>query len=139
MSFCLLKLYLNGINLYVSFYITSVFLFYSICYWSISRLIYVSLIHLQLLWSSLLFLYMFCIVFYHMITPLFLFYIKIFIFPIIAGLQCSVNFPLYSVVTQLHIHAYILFSLIIMLHCKWLDIVPSARQQDLIAYPFQRQ
>jgi len=26
-----------------------------------------------------------------------------------------------------------------MLHHKWLDIVPSAIQQDLIAYPFQRQ
>ena len=28
---------------------------------------------------------------------------------------------------------------IIMLHHKWLDIVLSAIQQDLIAYPFQRQ
>ena len=42
-------------------------------------------------------------------------------------------------VTQLHIHVYILFSHIIMLHHKWLDIVPSATQQDLIANPFQRQ
>ena len=42
----------------------------------------------------------------------------IFIFSIIAGLQCSVNFLLYSKVTQLHIHAYILFSHIIMLHHK---------------------
>ena len=40
---------------------------------------------------------------------------------------------------QLHTHAYILFSHIIMLHHKWLDIVPSATQQDLIANPFQRQ
>ena len=60
-------------------------------------------------------------------------------FPIIAGLQCSVNFPLYSMVTQLHIHVYILFSHIIMFHHKWPDIVPSGTQQDLIANPFQRQ
>ena len=63
--------------------------------------------------------------------------IMIFIFSIIAGLQCSVNFLLYSKVTQSHIHEYILFSHIIMFHHKWLDIVPSATQQDLIAYPFQ--
>ena len=63
----------------------------------------------------------------------------IFIFSIIAHLQCSVNFLLHSKVTQLHIHVYILFSHIIMLHHKWLDIVPSAIQQDLIAYPFQSQ
>ena len=37
----------------------------------------------------------------------------IFIFSIIAGLQCSVNFLLYSKVTQSHIH--ILFSPIIIL------------------------
>ena len=41
-------------------------------------------------------------------------------------------------VTQLNIHVYILFSHIIMLHCKQLDIVPSATQQDLIANPFQK-
>ena len=34
----------------------------------------------------------------------FFIYIMIFTFFIIAGLQCSVNFLLYSVVTQLHIH-----------------------------------
>ena len=44
---------------------------------------------------------------------------------------------LYSRVTQLHIHAQILFSHIIMLHHKWLDRVPRATQQDLIANPFQ--
>ena len=48
-------------------------------------------------------------------------------------------FLLYSMVTQLHMHVYISFSHIIMLHHKWLDIVPSATQQDLIAYPFQKQ
>ena len=63
----------------------------------------------------------------------------IFIFSIIAGLQCSVNFLLYNKVTQLHVHVYIIFSHIIMLHHKWLDIVSSAIQQDLIANPFQRQ
>ena len=48
-------------------------------------------------------------------------------------------FLLYSMVTQFYIHVHILFSHIIMLHHKWLDIVPSATQQDLIANPFQRQ
>ena len=47
-------------------------------------------------------------------------------FSIIAGLQCSANFLLYSKVTHSHMHVYILFSHIIILHCKWLDIVPSA-------------
>ena len=62
-----------------------------------------------------------------------------FIFSIIAGLQCSVNFLQNSKVTQSHMHVYIPFSHIIMLHPKGLDIVPRAVQQDLIAYPFQRQ
>ena len=35
---------------------------------------------------------------------IFLKYIMIFIFFIIADLQCSVSFLLYSKVTQLHIH-----------------------------------
>ena len=56
--------------------------------------------------------------------------ILIFFF-IIAGL-----FLLYSMVTQLHIQVYNRFSHIIMLHYKWLDTIPSATQQDLIAYPF---
>ena len=42
-------------------------------------------------------------------------------------------------VTQLHMHVHILFLHIIMLHHKWLGIVPSATQQDLIANSFQRQ
>ena len=42
-------------------------------------------------------------------------------------------------VTQLHIHVHIHFSHIIMLHHKWLGIVPSATQQGLIANPFQMQ
>ena len=62
-----------------------------------------------------------------------------FYFFIRAGLQCSVNFLLYSMVTWLHIHVYILFSHIVMLQHKWPDIVPSAIRQDLIAYPFQWQ
>ena len=33
-------------------------------------------------------------------------FIMIFIFSIIAGLQCSVNFLLYGKVTQSHIHVY---------------------------------
>ena len=36
-------------------------------------------------------------------------------------------------VTQLHIYVYILFSHIITLRHKWLDITPRATQQDLIA------
>ena len=46
------------------------------------------------------------------------FFIEIFIFSIIADLQCSVNFLLHSKVTQSHVHVYILFSYIIMLHHK---------------------
>ena len=71
----------------------------------------------------------------------FLFFLMIFIFSIKAGLQCSVSFLLYSKETQSHIHICILFLTLssIMLHHKWLDIVPSAVQWDLIAYPFQRQ
>ena len=50
---------------------------------------------------------------------LFIFYfIMIFVFSIIAGLQCSVNFLLYDKVIQSHIHIYILFSHIIMLYHK---------------------
>ena len=48
-------------------------------------------------------------------------------------------FLLYSTVTQIHIHVYILFSPMTMLHHQRLDIIPSATQQDLIANPFQRQ
>ena len=55
-------------------------------------------------------------------------------------LKISPFFPLlYSMVTQLHTHVYILFSHIIMFHHKWLHIVPSATQQDLLANPFRRQ
>ena len=46
------------------------------------------------------------------------YYIMIFIFSIISDLQCSVNFLPYSMVTQLHMYVNILFSHIIMLHCK---------------------
>ena len=70
--------------------------------------------------------------------PFFFFYILIFIFFIIAGLQCSVSFLLYTMMTQLHIHEYI-FSHIIILYHKWLDIIPSATKQDLIAYKFQKK
>ena len=48
-------------------------------------------------------------------------------------------FLLYSMGTQLDIHVYIIFSPIVMLHCKYLDIVLSATQQDLIVSPFQKQ
>ena len=61
------------------------------------------------------------------------YYFLIVIFPI------QFYFLLYSMVTQLHIHVHILFSHIIMPHHEWLDIAPSATQQDLIPNPFQRQ
>ena len=47
-------------------------------------------------------------------------------FSIIAGLQCSLTFLLYTKLTQSNIHVCILFSHIIVHHHKWLDIVPSA-------------
>ena len=37
------------------------------------------------------------------------FFLMIFIFSIIVGIQCSINFLLYSKVTQSHMHLYILF------------------------------
>ena len=46
------------------------------------------------------------------------FLIVIFIFSIMADLQCSVHFLLHSEVTQSHIHVHILFSHMIMLHHK---------------------
>ena len=58
----------------------------------------------------------------------------VFIFSIIAGLQCSINFLLYIKVTQLHIHVYIHFYHIIMLHHKWLDVVLSAMQDNFSSY-----
>ena len=64
-------------------------------------------------------------------------FIMVFIFSIRAGLV----FCQFSTVQQgdPDIHVYILFSHIIMLHHRWQDIVPSAIQQDLTTYPFQRQ
>ena len=49
---------------------------------------------------------------------LFIYLLMIFIFSITAGLQCSVDFLLCSKVIQSHIHMYIPFSHIIMLHHK---------------------
>ena len=66
------------------------------------------------------------------IIYLFIYLFNLFI-SIIAGLQCSVSFLLYSMVTQLQIQVYNPFFHIIMLHHKWLDIAPRATQQDLIA------
>ena len=39
-------------------------------------------------------------------------------------------FPLYSMGAKLHIHVYILFPPIVVLQCKYLDIVLNATQQD---------
>ena len=77
----------------------------------------------------------------------------IFNLSIIIGLQYSVNFLLYSKMTQslslslsythtyVCIYMYILFltSSSIMFHHMCLDIVPGAIQQDLTAYPLQMQ
>ena len=59
--------------------------------------------------------------------------LKIFI---IVDLQCSVN-CCYTAKWPSHSFIYILFLTLsfIMLHHKWLDIVPCAIQPDLIAYP----
>ena len=48
-------------------------------------------------------------------------------------------FPLYSTGTQLHIQVYILFSPIMVLRHRYLDIVLRAAQQDLTVNPFQKQ
>ena len=40
-------------------------------------------------------------------------------------------------VTQLHIHVYIIFSPIVVLRCKYLDIDLSATQQDLMLIHFK--
>jgi len=47
-------------------------------------------------------------------------------------------FPLYSMGTKLHIPVYIIFPPIVLLQCKYLDIVLNATQQDLVVNPFQR-
>ena len=67
-----------------------------------------------------------------------IFYFMILIFSIIIDLQCSVI----STVQQSDPVIYIFFFLTlssIMFYPKKLDIVPCAIQQDLIAYPLQRQ
>ena len=48
-------------------------------------------------------------------------------------------FPLYSMGTKLYIHVYIIFPPIVVSWCKYLDIVLSATQKDLIVNPFQEQ
>ena len=67
------------------------------------------------------------------------FLLVIFIFSIIVGIQCSVDF---YCTAKWPSHTYIciiLFLILssIMFHHKWLDRVPCAVQQDLIAYPLQ--
>ena len=61
--------------------------------------------------------------------PLFIAYLRIYLF----------TFPLYSMGTKLHIHVYIHFPPIVVLRCKYLDIVLNATQQGLIVNPFQEQ
>ena len=45
----------------------------------------------------------------------------------------------YMYTSHLNIHVYIIFPPIVVLRCKYLDIVLSALQQDLIVSPFQKQ
>ena len=65
----------------------------------------------------------------------------IFIFSILAGLQCCQFSTVHQSDPATHIYTHSFSHIIsfIMLHHKWLDIVPSAIQQDLIAYPLQMQ
>ena len=70
---------------------------------------------------------------------MFFFYFLFFSFFFFCYSPNAIFCLLYIMVTQLHIHVHILFSHIIMLHHKWLDIVPRATQQELTANPFQRQ
>ena len=70
---------------------------------------------------------------------IYLFIYLFFIYFLLLFPQHSYFFPLYSLGTQLPIHAYLIFSPIVVLHCKYLDIVLSAAQQDLIVNPFQAQ
>ena len=62
----------------------------------------------------------------------------IFIFFIIAGFLCSVNFLLYSMVTS---HTYLYTFFVLTLSCSVISdqTVLGVTQQDLIAYPFRRQ
>ena len=46
-------------------------------------------------------------------------------------------FPLYSMGTKLYLHVYIFFLPFVLLQHKYLDIVLSATQQDLIVNSFQ--
>ena len=63
----------------------------------------------------------------------FIFNFFIVISPIQFLFYCTAWWPSYIY------HVYILFSHIIRLHHKWLDVVLHATQQDLIANPFQMQ
>ena len=60
-----------------------------------------------------------------------------FFFLIVVDLTVFYQFLLYYKVTQLYIYIHIIFLTLssIIFHHKWLDIVPCATQQDLIAYP----
>ena len=80
-----------------------------------------------------------CVYIYNILSSILGIYfliIYLFIFIVISPTHF---FPLYNMGTQLHIYLYILFSPIVMLLCKSLDLVLSAIQQDLIVHPFQMQ
>ena len=70
---------------------------------------------------------------------LFLLYFMILVFLPIYSTFFNLFFPLYSMGTKLHIHVYILFPPIVVLRCKYLDIVLNATQQNVIINPFQQQ
>ena len=101
--------------LYVSMRLNSVVLAFVLTFKDM--LMFSPLVCLQCEDGNQKFLWLQCI--YLFIYLLFIFNIAMtFIFSIIPGLQCSVNFLLYSMVSQLHTHAYILSSHIILLHLK---------------------
>ena len=54
-------------------------------------------------------------------------------YSVLSVFYCTAWWPSYT-----YMHTFFFFH-IIMLHHKWLDTVPRATQQDLIAYQFQRQ
>ena len=66
----------------------------------------------------------------------FLFFPLQLVYSVLSIFYCTEKGPSHT-----YIHTYILFLPLssIMLHHRWLHIVPSAIQQDLTAYSFQRQ
>ena len=81
----------------------------------------------------------------------FLFFLLYLVYGVLSLFYCTGKWPSHThthtnthtctYIYNIYIYIYILFLTLpsVMLHHKWLAIVPSAIQQDLIAYPFQMQ